>query len=209
LSVVSCRRDRLLSDIRMITRARQPGFTLLELILVMMIICVVLAIASPSLRGWSKESALRNAAEDILATTRLARTQAITTGKTHRLCIPREGGYYLMVLEGTEFVPVPSDFGFAPDLALNFQIELAKDPAAAMDPRMGSQSRIGLSSSRLGNGQEMLSSSQSDQPCIDFFPSGRTEPARIRVISQLSGSVEIACASPAEPFEIVTTGAGY
>jgi prepilin-type N-terminal cleavage/methylation domain-containing protein len=193
----------------MIRRVQQPGFTLLELILVMMIICIVLGIASPSLRGWSKESALRNAAEDLLTTARLARTQAITTGKTHRLCIPLDGGYYLMVLEGTEFVPVPSDFGFAPDLALNFRIELAKDPLAGMDPRLGSPSGMGASRSRLGDTQDMLSSSASDQPCIDFFATGRTEPARIRVVSELSGSIEIACASPAEPFEIVTTGAGY
>jgi prepilin-type N-terminal cleavage/methylation domain-containing protein len=196
----------------MIRQGRQPGFTLLELTLVMLIICVVLAVASPSLRGWSRESALRNAADDLLAVTRLARTQAITTCKTHRLCIPPEGGYYLMVFEGTEFVPVASDFGYPSQLVQGLRIELEKDPAAGptgLIPRMSGQSRMPSGMSRMGYGQVQASEIPSDQPYIDFFPTGRTEPARLIVISEQSGQRVIACVAPAEPFEIVNNGAEY
>jgi hypothetical protein len=97
-------------------------------------------------------------------------------------------------------------------LAAHFQFELTKDPVAAMAQQMNRQSGLGGSVARMGNNNnnvDMLSSSMSEEPCIDFFPTGRTEPARIRVVSEMSGVIDITCASPAEPFEIVPTGATY
>jgi len=187
----------------MMRRMRQHGFTLLELTLVMVIACIVLAVAAPSLRGWSRESALRNAADDLVAVTRLARAEAITKCKTYRLCVPAEGGYYLKVLEGTVFLPVSSDFGIPAELGQGLRIELAKDVVTP------TESRVGLGQSRMGYGRGQAGTDQTEQMCIDFFPNGRTEPAMLRVVSEQAGTIQIACASPAEPFEIVTAGAGY
>lgn len=184
--------------------AQQPGFTLLELTLVLVIISIVLAVASPSLSGWRHESELRDAADDLVAVTRLARTQAITQCKTYRLCLPQDGGYYLLELDGTVFQPVASDFGTPSVLAQNVRVELSKEVLPTITAQAGpGGSRFGFGQSALG----AASTAEFDQPYIDFFPNGRTEPARLRVMSEQAGTIEIACASPAEPFEIVSPGA--
>lgn len=176
----------------MTSRTRQSGFTLLELILVMVIICVVLGMAAPSLRGWSRGSALRDAADELLAVTRLARSQAATSGNTCRLCIDADGGYHLETLDGNAFVPVSSDLGRPARLSEEVHVELVKlQPAASPQTQ-----------------QRQPWQQQQPEQCVDFFPTGRTEPARLLVISAQAGTIEIACASPAEPFEIVRTGEG-
>jgi type II secretion system protein H len=157
---------------------RQPGFTLLELVLVLVIICTVLAIASPSLRGWSKGSALRDTAEQMVALARLARSQAVATAQLHRLCLePATGRYRLMVRQGQEFVPVPSSFADAWTLPDGYRLELTL-------------------------------TAQAQENCIEFYPTGRTQPGRIRIVSDQGEVMEIACATPAEPFQIVEPEGG-
>jgi prepilin-type N-terminal cleavage/methylation domain-containing protein len=77
------------------------GFTLLELILVMVILCTALAITAPSLRGWSHGARLRDSAEQFLAAARYAHTQAIA----------ENGAYWITIQDGEQFVNVGSDFG--------------------------------------------------------------------------------------------------
>ena len=61
------------------------GLTLLELVLVMVIICTILAMAAPSLRGFFTSRETSDAAAQIVALTHLARSQAITEGRVYRL----------------------------------------------------------------------------------------------------------------------------
>ena len=55
-------------------RPNHHAFTLLELVLVMVVICTVLAIAAPSMRGWNQGNKLKDAATEFIALTKLART---------------------------------------------------------------------------------------------------------------------------------------
>ena len=158
-------------------RGRHHGFTLIELVLVMMIVCITLAMAAPSLRGWSKGSHLRDEADAFVAMTRLARTESVTTSKPYRLMIDSAaGGYQLMVQEGEEFVALDSGFGRLFELPDGYRIEL----------RMTQESTDNF---------------------IPFYPTGRTQPARVRITSDLGETVDIECLSPAESFEIVSGGA--
>jgi type II secretion system protein H len=185
-------------------RMRQPGFTLLELILVMVIICIVMAMASPSLHGWSRAGVLRDATDELIAFTRMARTEAVTTCKIHRLCVEPEGGYYLMVLEGGQFVPVASDFGHPRRLPEGIRVELVKQQQAQL--QQGQQNQRQQRNQRYDPSRQYQLYQENS---VDFFPTGRTEMARFRVISDQAGVTEITCASPAEPFEVVNTGDGY
>jgi len=62
------------------SRYRHPGFTLLELILVMVILATVMALAAPKLQSWRQGGKLRNSADEFVAATRFARTRAISSG---------------------------------------------------------------------------------------------------------------------------------
>jgi type II secretion system protein H len=64
---------------------RFKGFTLLELIVVMVILATVLALAGPSLRGFFGSRQLPDTAAQILALTQFARSQAISEGIIYRL----------------------------------------------------------------------------------------------------------------------------
>jgi type II secretion system protein H len=148
------------------------GFTLLELVLVMVIICTALAMASPSLRGWSRGSALRDAGNQLLAITRWAHTQAVATAQVHRLSIDSGAGKYVVkVQEGEEFVGAGSEFGRDFALPAGYRID-AKD----------------------AGGQAIEH--------VDFFPTGRTEAARIRITSSDGSQIELQCQGPTEAFQL-------
>jgi type II secretion system protein H len=98
--------------------ARHRGFTLLELLLVMMIITVVLGLAAPSLRGWRRATNLKGAAEDFITITRFARVQAVASGTVHRVVLePASGRYFVAAQSGQNFVPIESNLarGTVPD----------------------------------------------------------------------------------------------
>ena len=72
------------------------GFTLLELILVMVILSTVLAMAAPSLRGFFGSRKTNDTASQILSLTQFARSQAISEGIIYRLNFDtRERTYWL------------------------------------------------------------------------------------------------------------------
>ena len=63
------------------TRKASVAFTLLELVLVLVVLSTALAVAAPSMRGWSKGSTLRDAGDQFLAVARWARSQAVAGAK--------------------------------------------------------------------------------------------------------------------------------
>lgn len=157
------------------TQTPHRGFTLLELVLVLVIICTALAVAAPSLRNWSHGSYVRNAADEFVAVTRYARTQAIATGQMYRLNL-ETGEYHLTIQRGEEFTPVDSDLGRA-TLAEGYTIELLASQQAA-----------------------------DKGASIDFFPTGRTQPSKVRITSNQGESLEIECAAPTESFRVLNVG---
>src|SRR5512133_3361844 len=86
-------------------KAAQFGFTLLELIMVMVIIAVVLSMAAPTLSNWSKGRTLVNAADEFLSMTRYARSRAISNARMVIIEISEDAREYrLLELDGTSFV---------------------------------------------------------------------------------------------------------
>ncbi|MHC4330298.1 MAG: pilus assembly FimT family protein, partial [Planctomycetota bacterium] len=85
-------------------RGRSGGFTLLELILVMVILSTVLAMAAPSLRGFFASRQTHDTAAQILALTQLARSQAISGGVVYRLNFDtRQRTYWLTAQQAGAF----------------------------------------------------------------------------------------------------------
>ena len=155
------------------------GFTLLELVLVMVIICTVLAMASLSLRGFFSSRRTADAAAQIVALTQFARTSAVTDGKVYRVNLDvTEGKYWLTAQAAGAFETIPSEFG---------RVFLLPEGTTAQ-------------------WVEPLDAELLDW--IPFYPDSRTEAAHIRLTGRQGETADIVCASPAELFRVVAYGAG-
>lgn len=149
------------------------GFTLLELVLVMLIICTLLAIASPSLRGFFASRETSYAAEQIVALTRLAQTQAVADGKMYRLNLnASEGLYWLTVQDEGVYRLLNTEPGRIFMLPENTTMQLQ-----------------GLAP----NQREYY---------IEFDPTGRCQEGMIRLINRSGEEVTIVCPTPTEHYYI-------
>jgi len=158
-------------------RGLRGGFTLLELILVMVIICTVLAMAAPSLRGFFASRQTTDAAAQMVALAQYARAQATAQGTTYRLNVDTQAGkYWLTSQTAGAFVALPSEFGRVFLLPEGTRAEW-ESPAEA-----------------------------SAQGWVAFYADGRSDTAEIQLTGRQGEKVTVACVSPAERFHVVTAG---
>ena len=143
--------------------------------MVLMIVAIVSMIAAPALNNFAKGRGIGNCAEQIVSLTRWARTQAITRGVAYRLNLdPATRTFWLTVVR---------DDGTVDYLGEEFgRVFTAPD----------------------GVSLEWNAPPQQDGQYIQFLPTGRTDPATIRVSDTRGKVIEISCFSPTELFHIVT-----
>ena len=87
---------------RMSSRAATAGFTLIELMIVIMVLAVLLLVGAPSLQSLLHGNRMRTEAHRLLAALNLARSEALLTGSSVSLCplsmsltgLPECGGHY-------------------------------------------------------------------------------------------------------------------
>lgn len=151
------------------------GFTLLELILVMVILSTVLAMASPSLRGFFSSRKIHDAAGNILSLMRYARTQAISEGQTYRLNFDSDKGVYWLTsnAEGA-FDELYNEFGREFLLPDDTTVEIEKD-----------------------------NDEYDTEIYISFYPQGMLESGTITLTDRAGDIIEITSLSPAEAYRIV------
>src|SRR5262245_46989953 len=84
-------------------RMEQPrGFTLLELVLVMLIITIVVGAVAPKLNGFTMGRSGKHLASRVLSMTNYARTQAISEGRPYRLNYSeKDRAFWLDFLDGS------------------------------------------------------------------------------------------------------------
>jgi prepilin-type N-terminal cleavage/methylation domain-containing protein len=73
-------------------RRHNLGFTLMELIMVLMIIAVLCTLVAPNMRSFAKGRVLPNTASLLASTARWCRTQAIAEGTVYRLNFECDAG---------------------------------------------------------------------------------------------------------------------
>ncbi|MEK7996541.1 MAG: GspH/FimT family pseudopilin [Planctomycetota bacterium] len=163
---------------------RQPdkkrGFTLLELILVMLILSTVLAMAAPSLRGFFGSRKTHDEAAQILALTQFARSQAISEGIIYRLNFDtRERTYWLTAQQSGTFEKLKTEFGqvftFPNDIIAELEDVEKKD----------------------------------DEMFLEFTPQGTVTAGTIRLIDRRGLVLEVTCPTITESFFIIECEKNY
>lgn len=156
-------------------RTRRAGFTLLELVAVLTIMAIVLLVAMPRMQSFSATRRLNQAATDLLAMTRYARTMAVSEGRTYQLHIDRTDHLFYLTSTGLEGQQqLRNDHGRAHDLAHQLTIEWRDtiDPAT--------------------------------RGYIEFSPDGESDVATLRLEDLQGNMLDVRNLSPGESFHIHT-----
>jgi prepilin-type N-terminal cleavage/methylation domain-containing protein len=95
-------------------RQHPSGFTLIEIVLVLMIVAVCAMVAGPKLANFTKGRALPNTATSLATTARWCRVQALSEGVKYRLNLDTSGNrYWVTKSDGTglNFTEVTDEMG--------------------------------------------------------------------------------------------------
>jgi len=157
--------------------SRQSGFTLFELILVVVIIALIAGMAAPSLRNWRRGASLRDASDDFLGATRAGRTAAAMSSIEYQLNIDSQSGRYWLS---------PTD-----------SQQQQQQQSATIDDYSSPMS--------LPQGARIVAVDPSRQPmsAIRFDPTGRTDPASVTITAADGSTVTMECRTPVEDFVVV------
>jgi len=142
----------------------------------MVIICTVLAGAAPSLRGFFASRETADAAAQIVALTQFARSASVSEGRRYRLNFDKDAGvYWLTAQEKGAFENIGSEFGRV--------FSLPKGGRLALESTAG----------------------QVAESRVTFYPSGRIQPARIRLTGRQGEMIDVVCESPTELFHVASS----
>ena len=153
---------------------KDKGFTLLELIMVMVILPTVLAMAAPSLSGFFGSRQTHDTAAQILALAQLARSQAISEGIVYRLNFDTvERTYWLTAQRAGIFEELQTGLGQIFTLPKDMVMELEDVEAEDMEK------------------------------FLQFTPQGTVTAATIRLIDRRGLALEVTCPTVTESYSIV------
>lgn len=154
------------------------GFTLVELVLVLLIITIVALVSVPTLSAFAKGRVVQDTAARFVAATHYARTQAISDGATYRLNIDVAGGrWWLSVDDGNTFVDVDSTI--VPPYTVAEGVKLETNATVDDTTKV---------------------------PAIEFDPQGRCDPVQLKIIGPTGDSTMVVCDTPIDTFHVVTPG---
>lgn len=152
----------------------EAGFTLFELIMVLVLLAVLLGVAAPSLREFAKAQADSDAATGVLAMTRMARDLAATNGTVSRLNFDfQTNTYWVTIQQGGTFV----------------------------EPGTGESGHYGLAKGMTGRLE--FPADQEQRPYVQFMPDGRAEQAMISLTSRGGDVHRVYCPSATDVFRII------
>src|SRR5688500_960730 len=97
------------------SRRAAGGFSLLELVLVLVVLATIMALTVPQLRGFLTASGSRDTATQVVALARYARAKAAAEAVTYRLSFDDTAGEYWLSADAGdgsgEFADLGNDFG--------------------------------------------------------------------------------------------------
>lgn len=151
-------------------RASRPGFTLIELMVVITIIGIMTALMIPEMKGSFQDALLRSSGRDLINLFDLAYSRSVSLNQLRRVRLDEATGRYLVekqVLEnGLEnFVPVDDMPGNKGGLDPRIRVEFRPDGDASSDE----SSPAGVATT----------GSRSTEALISFYPDGTADAGEI------------------------------
>jgi prepilin-type N-terminal cleavage/methylation domain-containing protein len=199
------------------TRTKTPGFTLIELILVMVIIAIAAGIVAPALATFTAGRAIDNLSRQILALAQFAQTQSISEARTYRLNFDETSRQYWLTADngaGT-FAALKGDFSTrytAPD-GLRIKVDVTPQPNTNLltlpnvQQQQVPQTGVALNGQQSGAAGAIMQNLHTQGAVyIEFQSTGRTDPATITLTDSTGHTKQVVCATPTEMFQ-VTGGA--
>lgn len=152
----------------------RPGFTLLELLAVLVIVAVGVAMAAPTLRRFVQGRYVDDTAAQLLALAQYAQSQALAEARTYRLNFDlTERQYWLSRQIAGGFSRLASEFGRTFVIPEEVSLTWEEGPK------------------------------DQDLAYIEFGPDGGTTPVRLRLVDIHGHSRTLACQAPAEGLRVL------
>jgi prepilin-type N-terminal cleavage/methylation domain-containing protein len=193
-------------------RYRQSGFTLIELILVMLIIVIVAGMLAPALGRFTAGRAGDSVARQIVGLAHFARAQSISEARTYRLNFDENSRQFWLTADdgaGT-FNPIQGDYSnryTAPE-GVKMQVQVTPQPNMRLLLPQNVQQQAVAQSGQLLNGQQagaagsIMQNLHTQGVYIEFQSTGRADPATIILTDATRHTVQVTCASPTDLFEV-------
>lgn len=155
----------------------RSGFTLIELMIVLVLIAIMTAMIIPEMRGTMEGELLRSTSRELVRGLSLAHSQSITLNQRHRLVINQSKHRYQVERfargtdEGTGFMPVRGIDGTEGVLSEKIKIELRPQEPAEGDESPPADNPP----------HRAASSEDSVNPAIEFQPDGTADAVEIQL----------------------------
>ncbi len=178
----------------------------------MLIIAIAAAVVIPSLSEFALGRSSENAAQQILNLAQYARSQCVSEGRTYRMNFDQQAGQiWLTAGSAGVFNPPSSDFGkkysLAEGMKMVVQITPQPNTVLVMTPNITPTDiqpapQFGQPVWPLTN--TVMQLPRSDGTYVEFQPSGRIDPALIRLTDKRGTEIDIGAATSTEPLHRVT-----
>jgi prepilin-type N-terminal cleavage/methylation domain-containing protein len=195
---------------------KSAGFTLIELIAVMLILAISAALVAPSLMNFGVGRSNNNTATTMLGMAQYARAQAESEGRTYRLNFdPQAGTFWLTAQDDNgAYVAPGNDFGQRCQIPDGAKMDVQINPQANVQMNIPStiqqnpvQLPPAVQDPTVSQANTLMQNQRPDgNAYVEFQPSGRTDTALVKLTDRLGGVIEVSCASATETFRILQPG---
>ena len=123
-------------------RDRRQGFTLIEMMMVLLLMALMTALIVPEMKGTYEEALLRSTCGELANTFSLASSQAVSLDQLHRVRLDRQTGRYFVerrgpATRGKVYLPVQdlpgSEGKFDPRITIEFRRPSEASPSSEPD----------------------------------------------------------------------------
>ncbi len=151
----------------------KSGFTLLELMVVIVLVGIMTAMILPDMRGTYEDALLRSTSRKLVSALQLANTRAITVSRPHRLRLDqRVGRYFIEARDGTQgFRPARDLSNNEGELDRRIAIEIIKQVQEANVEENASRDPLPA-----GRQKQTM-----DRETISFYPDGTAESCQVQL----------------------------